>query len=107
MRDYSFENPAHVPAGRAVIRVHNRGRVPHELILAPLPSDYPAVQVQLHSNRRRPLPAVLVMPPRPPGGDGVIAVDLVPGRYGIFSFVRDAEGTPDALRGMGSEFQVS
>lgn len=72
-----------------------------------LPEDFPSsIEDQLRSSTRRALAPLGVLPKRGPGATGTFAVDLAPGRYGLICFVRDADGQPHALRGMGSELRV-
>ena len=106
MTDYHFTTPSTVPAGRVVFDVVNRGAHLHELVLVPLPADFPPLNQQLHSNTRRALPTVAVLPQLAPGGIGTFAVDLAGGRYGIISFVQGSDGTVDALRGMNAEIRA-
>lgn len=107
MREYGFDYGRPVPSGRVIFRVRNAGRLPHELLLVVLPPDYPSdLNAQLHSSTRRAVPTRARVPSRMPGAEGFFAVDLGPGRYGIISFVRGADGVTDALHGMSSEFRV-
>ena len=106
MVDYRFEAPATVAVGRVAFDVVNDGRHPHELVLVPLPANFPPLNQQLHSNTRRALPTVAVLPQLSPGGTGTFAVDLAAGRYGIISFVQGSDGTVDALRGMNAEIRA-
>ncbi|HEX6539590.1 MAG TPA: hypothetical protein VF155_10455 [Candidatus Dormibacteraeota bacterium] len=106
MVDYHFSAPATVAVGRVVFDVVNHGQHPHELVLVPLPADFPPLNQQLHSNTRRALPTVAVLPQLPPGGSGTLAVDLAAGRYGIISFVEGSDGSVDALRGMNAEIRA-
>ena len=106
MVDYRFQAPSTIPVGRVVFDVVNRGQHPHELVLVPLPSNFPPLNQQLHSNTRRALPTIAYLPAVPPGGDGTFAVDLAAGRYGIISFVQGSDGNIDALRGMNAEIHA-
>lgn len=106
MVDYRFAAPAQVPVGRVVFDVVNHGQHPHELVLVPLPQDFPPLNQQLHSNTRRALPTIAVLPALQPGGSGTFAVDLAAGRYGIISFAQGSDGTIDALRGMNAEIHA-
>lgn len=106
MTEYRFNVRSSAPTGRAVFRVSNAGRLDHNLTLERLPSDFPPINVQLHSAIRRGAPAVAIMPTLHAGGTATFAVDLVPGRYALLSSVKDDTGVPDALKGMNAEIRV-
>lgn len=106
MVDYRFTAPATIAVGRAVFDAVNHGQHPHELVLVPLPQDFPPLNKQLHSGTRRALPTIAVLPALQPGASGRFAVDLAAGRYGIISFVEGSDGTIDALRGMNAEIHA-
>jgi hypothetical protein len=111
MREYRFEHAPVVPAGRVVFRVHNAGRLRHELGLERLPDDFhKSIGAQLRASRADPSKA-LVLPTkvvlrRDAGKSGIFAVDLVRGRYAMVSFLKGGDGKPDWLKGMSSEFRV-
>jgi hypothetical protein len=106
MTEYHFAVRSSAPAGRAVFRVFNAGRLDHNLTLEKLPGDFPPINVQLHSNVRRGAPAVAIMPILRPGQSDTFAADLTPGRYAILSSVKGRDGVVDALEGMNAEIRV-
>ena len=106
MVDYHFDAPSTIAVGRVVFDVVNHGKHPHELVLIPLPADFPPLNQQLHSPTRRALPTIADLPQISPGGSGTFAVDLIAGRYGIISFVAGSDDQPDALKGMNTEIKV-
>ncbi len=106
MTEYHFAVRSSAPAGRAVFRVFNAGRLDHNLTLEQLPSDFPPINAQLHSSTRRGAPAVALMPSLRPGQSDTFAVDLTPGRYAILSSVKGRDGVVDALKGMNAEIRV-
>ncbi len=107
MREYRFDHVAQAPSGRVTVRAHNAGSVTHELTLVRLPADYPAtIDEQLHAPTRRSLDTVAILFNRRPGGDGVFAADLAPGRYGFICFLKDPDGVAHAFKGMSSVFTV-
>jgi hypothetical protein len=106
MTEYHFTVPSSAPVGRAVFRVWNAGRRDHNLTLEKLPSDFPPINVQLHSSTRRGAPAIALMPITHPGQSDTFAVDLTPGRYAILSSVVGRDGVVDALEGMNAEIRV-
>ncbi len=106
MREYAFVyEPPNAP-GRVVFEVHNEGRLPHDLVLVPLPADLPPIDEQLRGTTRRDVSLLANIPARPPGSRTVFAVDLEPGRYGLVCFVLDPDGQQHAQKGMSSEFVI-
>ena len=106
MSEYRFDYERSIPPGRVVFRVHNRGRRRHEVILVPLPENFPPIEKQLRSNKRHPLGTLAFLHPLRPGARESFAVDLAPGRYGIVDFLEGSDGKRYALKGMTSEFRV-
>ena len=112
--DYAFQTPDTVPAGQAVIRFVNQGKVPHELALARLKAGVTLDQV-LERMREGAEPdelldgmaGVLFATP----GDssfGRLVVELSRGRtYGMICNFRDApDQPPHVALGMVASFQV-
>ncbi len=106
MTEYHYKLRSDAPAGRAVFRVFNAGHLDHNLTLERLPTDFPPIDVQLHSSTRRGAPAVAIMPTLRPGQRTAFAADLVPGRYAILSSVKGGDGVADLLKGMSAEIRV-
>lgn len=96
-----------LPRGRVVFRLVNEGRSDHEVVLLPLPEEFPPIEEQLRSDERRALETVAGPPAVDPGDNQTFAVDLTPGRYAMVCFVLDEDGVPHSLKGMASEFGVS
>lgn len=106
MREYGFAYEPPRAGGRVVFEVHNRGTLPHDLAVMPLPPDLPPLDEQLRGTARRLVPILANVPARPPGSRTTFAVDLGPGRYGLVCFVLDPDGRQHAQKGMSSEFTV-
>jgi len=106
MREYHFDHPPQVPAGRVVFRVHNGGSVTHEAILVALPEDVPPIDQQLRSATRVGVDTIATLRNRAPGSNGTFAADLTTGRYAFVCFLMDPDGVSHALKGMASEFRV-
>ncbi|HUP69602.1 MAG TPA: hypothetical protein VM142_07265 [Acidimicrobiales bacterium] len=106
MTEYRFELSRPVPRGRVVFRVANRGRVPHRLVLVPLPADFPPIAEQIAGTDRRNVEPLAGIPDRPPGATGAFAVDLRPGRYALVCFIADVDGRTHAQKGMAEEFRL-
>jgi hypothetical protein len=99
--DYAFQAPDTLPGGRTAISFQNRGRVPHELVMALLK---PGISLEQLLERLRTggdpqefldaMIGVLIARPAQSSG-GELLVDLVPGRtYAIVCQFRDGEGQP-------------
>lgn len=109
LAEYSVDRrPDVVEAGRVVFEVHNAGRRDHSLTLFRIPDQVKGtLDEQLHSPRRLPASPLAVLATRRPGQDSYVALDLPPGRYGLVCFLKDADGTAYALKGMNGEVTVS
>ena len=106
MREYAFDHPPQVSAGRVVFRVRNVGRLTHELILVSLPPDVPPIAEQLRSENRFGVDTIATLRNRAPGTADTFASDLTSGRYAFVCFLTDPDGVNHALKGMASEFRV-
>ncbi|HVE47468.1 MAG TPA: hypothetical protein VNA57_12080 [Acidimicrobiales bacterium] len=106
MSEYSFSRVGQMPAGRAVFRARNRGTMPHQVILTPIPDDYPPVAELFASRTGKGLSPVAILRSLAPGERGTFAFDLAPSRYALVCLVTDAEGTSHAAKGMSREFVV-
>jgi hypothetical protein len=106
MREYGFVVQPTFKSGRTVLRVRNLGTLDHEMVLISLAPELPPIAEQLRSANRQVVPTVAVLHARPPGGTGTLAVDLDPGRYAFICFVKDADGSQHAQKGMATEFRV-
>jgi uncharacterized cupredoxin-like copper-binding protein len=107
MREYGFDHPPTVPAGRVVFNVTNAGSSVHELILVALPPETLPIAEQLRSESRMGVDTVATLRKRAPGSQTTFAADLAPGRYAFICFVNDPDGVSHADKGMTSEFRVA
>lgn len=108
MRENAFEFDR-FPDKRAIsFRVVNRGAEKHDLTLLQIPEDLQtSLDAQLRSPERLYVVPIVEVKVRGPGQESLFAVDLRPGRFGVVCFVRDADGTPHARKGMSAEFRVT
>lgn len=107
MRDYEFDHPSRASPGRVVVRVHNAGTLRHEMVVNRLPEEFTrTVKEFVASDDSVTFYTTVHLSARSPGGEGVFALDLVPGRYAFFCFVRDHDGVHHYKRGMASELRV-
>lgn len=105
---FEFDPPLDKIGGRAVVfRVHNRGRLDHQLSLVPLPEDLVGrLDAQVKGPERRYVPPMAALRARKPGQSGFFAVDLKPGTYGVVCVLADADGSRHAAKGMNAELRV-
>ena len=107
MDEYRFVLDGSVPAGRVILTARNVGKIEHELDLISIPEDFPlTIGEQVRGSVRQTFPTKAIIPPRPAGGRGEFAVDLVPGRYALVCFVKAADGESHAVKGMTAEVRV-
>jgi hypothetical protein len=109
--EYGFEADQ-LSAGKTEIAFNNTGAQPHHLLAAPLLGDNTAkdVEAAFKSEKGKPpfdeegfLSTAVIE-----GGEGqLVTLDLKPGRYVLFCFITDRQGSPPhALKGMVDEVEV-
>lgn len=107
-REYSFELPDVLPAGRVVFRTLNAGTERHDPSIVLLDDDVPPIDVYLRQPGRRPIRAFAGVNPREPGDTGTFAVDLVPGRrYAFVCFIQPPGEERHAEKGMAREARTA
>jgi len=112
LKDYKFDfDGSAIPNDAAfAFKISNTGQAEHELRLEKVPADFDVdqfVQTQQLPEGTS-LDDITYVGPLAPGDKGTIVFSepLAPGRYVMFSFSTDNEGTPDADRGMTAEFTI-
>lgn len=104
----TFDQP--VTRGRKVIRIENRGTVPHEVLLVRLKPGESARDVAEWSGAGQ-----LGTPPHeswsgaaalPPGGRAFLTVDFTPGRYVAFCLAEGKDGVLHLMKGMETIIEV-
>ncbi len=104
--EYRFDyTPPRAP-GRTVFKVRNDGGQEHELVLLPLPEDFPPLEQQVRGRKRRAVGTLAYQQPLGAGGRGLFAVDLERGRYGLVCFVEGRDRIPHSRKGMVAEFRI-
>jgi uncharacterized cupredoxin-like copper-binding protein len=110
MRDFSFDIPDQVRAGRVTYRVVNDGPQPHEMNILKLAPGATMDQVAAWAqdpSTPPPFEAVGGMNGLTPGADGLMTVDLEPGSYIAICNIPDpATGLPHSQLGMVHPFTV-
>ncbi|MFN0179559.1 MAG: hypothetical protein ACKVZ0_12235 [Gemmatimonadales bacterium] len=105
--DYAFQLPDTLPSGPSAFRLHNAGKVPHEMIMVLLNPGVSVSQVMAEVGAGRdpePLAAgivgILIAGPGETAV-GALAVDLLPGRtYALICNFQDAPDKPEHV-GLG------
>ena len=117
LRDFSFDGPATLSAGKTTVQLSNQGSQPHEAgvfrldgisieqfktMLAAPPDEGSTPEAG-----PPPFSSVGGIGPLVPGGTGQMILDLTPGEYALLCFVPDpASGHAHAELGMVSGFTV-
>jgi hypothetical protein len=111
LRDFSFDMPEQVPAGRVTYKVANDGPQPHELNILKLAPGATVDDVrawQANPSTPPPFEAVGGMNGLSRGVDGFMTVDLQPGAYVAICNIPDpASGVPHSRLGMIRAFTVA
>jgi hypothetical protein len=111
-RDFAFTGmPVTLPAGIVRVRLDNRGRNYHHVILARLEGTTTAAQLRARAtNSGAPLPGVTYVggpEGRMPTGTSEAIVRLVPGRWVLMDLVEAPDGVNQAKKGMFVPFTVT
>jgi hypothetical protein len=111
LKDFSFESPATLPAGRSIVRVENAGPQPHEMTVLRIGDGKSLTDVQQF---------FLSPPAGPPpfqssggmqglgqGGSGFAVLNLQPGNYALVCLIPDpASGKSHLELGMSASVSV-
>ena len=106
MTEYRFDIKPLPARGAISFRVVNSGATDHDLTLIRVPPGVKSLDAQLRGGSRLYVVPIAEVKPRKPGEEGLFAVDLPAGRYGLICFVRDPDGIQHANKGMSAEFRV-
>ena len=109
-RDYAFEVPDTLQAGRTRITLKNLGTELHHVQMMRLEEGKTLKDVFAALQAGGPPPAwakEVGGPNTPvPGGESRTSLVLRPGRYGIICFIPSPDGKPHVMKGMAHEFTV-
>ena len=109
-RDYAFEVPDTLQAGRTRITLKNLGTELHHVQMMRLEEGKTLKDVFAALQAGGPPPAwakEVGGPNTPvPGGESRTSLVLQPGRYGIICFIPSPDGKPHVMKGMAKEFVV-
>jgi hypothetical protein len=115
LKDFSFETPATVPAGRSTVRVTNAGPQPHEMAVVRIASGKALADVLGFLNAAPgtapsgppPFSSVGGMQGLGQGGAGFATLDLQPGDYAFVCQIPDpSSGQPHSALGMATMVTV-
>jgi uncharacterized cupredoxin-like copper-binding protein len=109
-RDYAFEAPDTILAGRTQLRLVNRGSELHHAYLLRLDSGKGLDDLLASLRSGGPLPAWTHDAGGPnapaPGATSSAVLDIAPGTYAIICVIPSADGTPHVMKGMAHTFTV-
>lgn len=104
MREYRFEIRTELPQGRTVFRLSNAGALDHELTLVRIGADQEgSVKDLLVAGG---VLSTVVIVKLEPAANGIFAVDLAPGRYGLACLLKGTDAVQHLTKGMASEITV-
>lgn len=109
-REYAFEAPDTLSAGRTELQLLNRGSELHHAYLLRLDGEHTLEDLFAAVGPGGKLPAWAHDAGGPnapvPGGASAAVVDLVPGTYALLCVIPAADGMPHAMKGMAHSFTV-
>ena len=109
-RDYAFEMPDTLTAGRTEVQLVNKGAELHHAALVRLDAGKTAADLYAALKAGGPPPAWMHDVGGPnastPGARSAAVVDLAPGAYVMLCLVPSPDGTPHVMKGMSRAFTV-
>ena len=111
--EYSFELPASVPAGLTTIRLVNKGKELHHMVLVRFDEgkSLDDLFAAMKQGADGPPPSWLHEVPSPnavgPNGETSVTVALQPGNYAVLCFIPAADHAPHVAKGMAKPFKVT
>jgi hypothetical protein len=113
MKDFAYEyDMSKIGDGNIAFKAENTGSQPHEIVLLKVPPDFNLEQALQSPVEPAGVETIALLPPVDRGDEGMLVFTdkLEPGRYLMICFLPDTsdpQGTPHALKGMTSEFDVA
>lgn len=109
-RDYAFDAPDTIAAGRTELQLFNRGTELHHAYLLRLDGNRTLGDLLNAFRAGGPPPAWVHDAGGPnapvPNGSSVAVVDFVPGTYALICVIPGADGVPHVMKGMAHTFTV-
>jgi len=108
-KDFSFEIPTEIPAGRTSFVLTNHGAEAHFLAVVKLAEGVTMEQALAAEDPEGMIEGEWGTDLAFPDGEDeeAITFDLEPGHYGVACFIPTTDGTPHAMKGMTAEFTVA
>jgi hypothetical protein len=105
-REYSFDMPAEIKAGRTTFTLDNQGQEAHVLVIFKL-AEGVTLDEAMESSSDEGIEGQWASDIAARGETEELTFDLTPGSYGAVCFIPDGQGQPHFMRGMQQEFTVS
>lgn len=107
-KDYAFEAPSTLAAGRTSFVLTNQGAEAHFLLVSKLKDGVSMEEALAMEDPSAVIEGEWETGLAAAGGadEEVITLDLLPGTYALLCFIPNAEGTPHAFMGMTAELVV-
>jgi Copper binding proteins, plastocyanin/azurin family len=105
-REYSFDLPADIKAGRTTFTLDNQGQEAHVLVVFKL-AEGATLDQAMQSESGEGVDTSWSSDIAARGEKEALTFDLEPGHYGLVCFIPDANGQPHFMLGMQKEFTVS
>jgi hypothetical protein len=105
-REYSFDLPADIEAGRTTFTLDNQGQEAHVLVVFKL-AEGATLDQAMQSESGEGIDMAWSSDIAARGETEALTFDVEPGHYGMICFIPDANGQPHFMLGMQKEFTVS
>jgi uncharacterized cupredoxin-like copper-binding protein len=105
-REYSFDLPADIKAGRTTFTLDNQGQEAHVMVIFKL-AEGATLEQAMQSDSGEGIDTAWSSDIAARGEQEVLTFDVTPGNYGMICFIPDAQGKPHFMLGMQKEFTVA
>jgi uncharacterized cupredoxin-like copper-binding protein len=105
-REYSFDLPADIKAGRTTFTLDNQGQEAHVMVVFKL-AEGATLEQAMESDSGDGIETAWSTDIAARGEQEVLTFDVTPGNYGVVCFIPDAQGQPHFMMGMQKEFTVA
>jgi uncharacterized cupredoxin-like copper-binding protein len=107
-REYSFDMPGAIKAGRTSFVLANKGQEAHVMAIVKLKEGATLDQVLQSDDQSQDLVETEWSSDiAARGEEEALTIDVTPGTYGVVCFIPNAQGQPHVMLGMQKEFTVS
>jgi plastocyanin len=105
-REYSFDLPADIKAGRTTFTLDNQGQEAHVMVIFKL-AEGATLEQAMQSDSGEGIDTAWSSDIAARGEKEALTFDVTPGNYGVVCFIPDAQGKPHFMLGMQKEFTVA